>query len=178
MTKKIEAELNTCAQTIEKVLLALREKSKSIDIYVVGIFDNTHWAPMISKWQDPIQLKKIRLVLNRFDNLLQGIVSQYPKTFFVDDRKWWSMYFGGRSETGKPEYRGYDLAGKLLVENKVGDHPKNLALNDGHGGTLFNALWANQLLTMFNQHSQLNIPLIADEEILSLFNHSSITILT
>jgi hypothetical protein len=159
------ASVMKCVDYIQRSVREIRMDFPTTRIVLVGIFDNSNWAPNLAKWQSPHQLATIREALDLFDNELRTIVQHNSYMAFFDDRAWFLKYWGGRDRMGHPAYRTVSLSGGFPVTNSQGDHPKNAVVADGHAGTIWNGLWARSLVELINQKFGMNITPINEAEI-------------
>lgn len=139
------ARIDACVDAIGRSLAALRAASPGLLVVLVGIFDNSHWAPLQNQFQSPTDLVNIGHALDHFDNALRALAAADSRAVFFDERAWFAGHFGGRGTRGRPAYRSLRI-GKTRVRNSQGDAPRNAIVADGHAGTAWNALWASALL--------------------------------
>jgi hypothetical protein len=163
-----------CVHYVEKAVYEIRKNFPEIRIVLVGIFDNTNWAPNLTKWQSPGDLTIIHEALDLYDNELRAIVKKDKNMAFFDDREWFRKHWGERDDKGIPAYKTVRLGETYRVTNTQGDNPSNAVIYDGHAGTIWNGLWAAALVDLVNHEFGMNIPPISDKEILGLLTHDSI----
>jgi hypothetical protein len=166
-TTDSEQRRQSCLNVIEGSVQQLQDAQPGLRIVLVGLFDNAHWAPQLSRWRDPTALARLDAHAERFDAGLRELAARTGALFF-DDRQWFRQHWGSRDADGHPDYSELHI-GAWRVANTQGDAPHHASLGDGHAGTLWNALWANALIDTLNASG--NHPVIAplsEQEILSL----------
>lgn len=162
------AAMQACVEAIDQSILSLRAVQPNLRFVLVGVFDNLHWASNLERWRDPQAVANISRGLDHFDDALRELAAVRAPAAFVSDRDWFAGHWGGRDAQGLPAYRSVAI-GDLRVRNALGDSPEHACLADGHGGTAWNALWANALIEQLNRlDPELAVPALSEAEILSL----------
>jgi hypothetical protein len=167
-TADIRDRVNRCVQYIAQAMALIRAGHPTTRIVLVGIADDTNWAKLLDRWQDPVALANIRAVLDLFDGRLREMAAADAWAAFFDERDWFGRHWGGRAPDGRPAYRSVSLGGSIGVTNSVGDHPANLAVADGHAGTAANGLWLRELIGLIESRWALGFTGIRLEEIARL----------
>ena len=62
-------------------------------IVLVGLFDNSHWAPLTSQWQDAESMRQIAMGLKAFNGPLRQLAASHPSWLSLMTRP-------GSSQTG------------------------------------------------------------------------------
>lgn len=168
------ATLQQCIGEIEAAVQFIHDRHPRTRVVLVGIFDNSHWARYRDRWHSPEPLRNISRALDRYDQALAAMAAADPRLAFFDDRAWFDQRWGGRDpETGKPAYREVVFGRSLHVTNSLGDAPSNACVADGHSGTVWNALWAQSLVTLLNRRFALGIAPIDDQELEAIVDPDS-----
>jgi hypothetical protein len=68
-TSEARKSVLKCVHYVGKAVLMIREEFPSARIVLVGIFDNSNWAPNLSKWQSPGELANIHEARDLYDNI-------------------------------------------------------------------------------------------------------------
>lgn len=144
------AQIDNCVLHIRQAVEVVRARQRGVRIVLVGIFNNAHWVPNHTRWRSAAEQSNILNALTRFDDALRAIASATPGVAFFDDQAWFAHHWGGRDDSGRPAYKTLMFGPKFAVGNTQGDHPSNAILEDGHAGTIWNALWAQALVDLMN----------------------------
>ena len=86
---------------------------------------------------------------------------------FFDDQAWFAARWGSREATGMADYRRVRFGSRFEVSNTGGDDPRHATLQDGHAGTVWNALWAQSMVELINERFGLNIPGLTTDELVN-----------
>jgi hypothetical protein len=164
---QVSAATQACVRAVGEAMERLRKHQPRLRIVLVGLFNNAHWAKLLDRWQDPVQLARIERGIDRFDNGLRELARR-PGTAFLDERALFRDLFGGRDGQGRPAYRSRRIGPTLTLSNTAGDAPEHMVVADGHSGTVWNALWANELLGLLASQLQLDVPRLSEAEIAAL----------
>jgi hypothetical protein len=139
-------------------------------IVLVGMFDNSHWAPLTHKWTSRRELDNIAAGLRPFNEGLLKLVRQDPRVAFFDDQAWFQQHWGSRDAQGQPAYHPVSLNARYVIDNTSGDHPRNGTLADGHAGVVWNLLWAQSLIALLNQQFQTGLTPLSPTEIVQFMD--------
>jgi len=150
LTSETQQEASDCAAYVRESVKLIRANHPTTRIVLIGILNDSDFVPWIANWQKPQQLQNIAMVLDAYDAILKQLAAADPNILFWDDRAWFAKYFGGRDSTGAPRYHGTQLSGATPITYTQGDAPTNAILADGHAGTVWNGLWARDLLEALN----------------------------
>lgn len=162
----VRVEIDRCLDYIRAAIALIHSHHPATRFVLVGISNNGHWPNYFSHWQTPQAMSNIDAGLEPFDRGLRAMAVADPRRLaFFDDRAWFQERWGGRNEAGKPAYKTLKLASGFAVTNTSGDHPSNAVVADGHAGTVFNALWAQSLVTLLNSAFELRLTPISDDEV-------------
>ncbi len=165
LSPQIHSEVNACAEPIATSVRLLRQQHPELYIVLVGILDNSDWPPYFQYWQSPPEQSNITTVLDTFDNQLRELAAADKRVVFFDDRKWFKRYWSGRDANGKPNYKAFAIVPGLNISNTQGDSPEHAVLQDGHGGTLLNALWVRDFIDFMNVELGTNIRPVSQNEL-------------
>ncbi|MBX3622879.1 MAG: SGNH/GDSL hydrolase family protein [Rhizobacter sp.] len=162
----VQATINTCIGYIREAVGMIHAHHPRTRIVLVGIFDNSHWVPLLQRWLEAQARANIAQGLDRFDNALRAMAAADPaRIAFFDDRAWFARHWGGRdAQTGAPAYRTVTV-GKLAVTNTQGDSPDHAVLGNAHTGLVWNTLWTQSLVDLIRDRFALPIPAITDDEV-------------
>jgi hypothetical protein len=164
----VRARLRDCTRHIERAVARIRAGHPTTRVVLVGIFDDSNWAKLLDRWHDPAALANIATVLDVFDDHLRELAAGDPWCAFLDERAWFRRHWGGRAGDGRPAYRSVNVGGAVPVSNTAGDHPRNLAVADGHAGTVANGLWLQELISLIETRWRLGFTPIRLDEIARL----------
>lgn len=160
-----QAEADNCTRYIRDAVALIRANHKTTRIVLVGILNNADFVPWIGRWTQPEQLHNIAAVMDAFDATLKKLAAQDDNILFWDDRAWFANHFGDRDAHGMPRFRGITLSGSTPITYTQGNEPTHAILADNHAGTVWNGLWARDLLAALNRKFGYQFEPIADEEI-------------
>lgn len=166
--------VNQCVAEYKQVVSNIHQAHPETRIVLVGLFDNSNWAPLTEKWQDPISMRNIAEGLTAFNGPLKEMAQHDPRLSFFDDEAWFRSHWGGRSDDGKPNYKVARINGQWPTPNSVGNSPNNSTLQDGHAGVIWNLLWAQALVDHINAKFATHIPNISEQELAQFLNTQGI----
>lgn len=159
------AQVSHCVSQYKQAVALIQQAHPQTKIVLVGLFDNSHWAPLIEKWQDPVSMRNIAAGLEAFNTPLKQMVAQDKRLTFFDDQAWFRANWGGRTPEGKPDYRVAKIDGRWPTSNSMGNSPDHATVQDGHAGTIWNLLWTQALVRQLNASFQTGIPEISEQEL-------------
>lgn len=151
LVPETQQEVSDCAAYVRESVALIRAKHPTTRIVLIGILNNSDFIPWIGHWQQPRELRNIAAVLDAYDEALKRLAAKDSNILFWDDRAWFAKYFGDRDEVGKPRYHSTHLIGPTPITYTQGDAPMNAILADNHAGTVWNGLWARDLLEALNR---------------------------
>lgn len=155
-----------CVEQIQASVKLIHERHPRTRIVLVGIFNNAHWPPYLSRWQSALEQANLNRGLDHFDNALRSIAAADSRLAFFDDRAWFARHWGGRDlETGLPNYRTVNIGNVITVTNTAGDHPSNAALGNEHNGLVWNLLWSQELVQLMRTKFDVRIDTVTDDEV-------------
>ncbi|MGH6647295.1 SGNH/GDSL hydrolase family protein [Aquabacterium sp.] len=159
------ALIDACVREIRTSVERLRRSHPTVRIVLVGIFNNAEWERFHALWRSPQALANIHQGLARFDRGLRAIAQGDPRIAFFDEQAWFAALWGSRMPSGDPAaYKTVRFGPHFEVVNTGGDEPWHATLADGHAGTVWNALWAQALVSQLNGQFGLAVkPLQTDE---------------
>ncbi|MCC5795654.1 MAG: hypothetical protein JJT85_13105 [Chromatiales bacterium] len=162
-------DIRECSSAIRAAMEALRAVHPSVRILLVGLFDESDAPPLIQEVIPPEELKRLRTVLDQFDDEIGRLAEEDPLAVFLEDRTWWRERWGSHDpETGIPQPRSLSLGGPTRISNTRGDHPRNAVLEDGHAGTAVNGIWAQNLVNALRREFGFDLTPISLDEIAEL----------
>lgn len=168
LTDDVAAEVHACADSVVASARTIRQAFPRTRIVLVGILNNSDWPPYFRYWRSPAAQQNINSVLDAFDSRLAAFAFADAGMAFFDDRAWFARYWGGRDAAGRPAYASHVLAGRFEVRNTQGDAPLNGILEDGHAGTIANAIWARDFIDFLNEQFGLDVSPVTEAELLTL----------
>lgn len=158
------AKVDNCVNRYKQAVSMIQAQHPQTRIVLVGLFDNSHWAPLTSQWQDAESMRQIAMGLKAFNGPLRQLAASHPKLAFFDDQAWFQSNWGGRTADGKPAYKIVTVAGRWPTPNTQGDSPDHATVGDGHAGTIWNLKWSQALVRQLNQAFQLGIADITEQD--------------
>lgn len=159
------ARVQECGDAVAQAVASLKGKQPSLHIILVGILNNVDWPPLHLKFQSAREQANIAAVMDAYDNRLRNLADSVDGVTFFDDRAFFRSRFGGRDGDGKPAYQEVKLGGRRSVTVSQGDEPWHAVIGDGHAGTVWNGLWAGEMVKQFNQIPSVNITPITLAEV-------------
>ncbi len=165
---EVVERVDRCLAEIAASTQAIRTAHPSIAIVVVGILNNSDWPPYFDLWQTAAAQANINQMLDRFDSGLRALANSDSRTAFFDDRAWFLGLWGGRDTAGRPKYRPYAVNHDVAVSNTQGDESRHAIIEDGHGGTLHNAIWVRDFLIFLNREFDTGLTPLSVAEIVAL----------
>jgi GDSL-like Lipase/Acylhydrolase family len=158
------ALIGDCTDAIIAGARALRAAHPRVGILLVGIADNANWPPNFERFRSPEAMQRLAALHDAFDDALRGFAAGAPQVAFLDDRAFFREHWGGRAADGTPAYRAVEIAGRR-VSMSQGDAPEHAVLQDGHAGTIVNALFAQRLTELLATRLAAPVPPITDAEL-------------
>jgi len=168
LTSETQQEVSDCAAYVRESVKLIRANHPATRIVLVGILNDSDFVPWIADWHKPQELQNIAAVLDAYDAILKQLAMADLNILFWDDRAWFANYFGGRDSVGAPHYHGTQLDGPTPITYTQGDVPTNAILADGHAGTVWNGLWARDLLEALNHRFGYAFTALTQAEIAAL----------
>lgn len=157
-----------CSKEIGRTVDLIHASHPRTRILVVGLLNEADDPLLTDKWQSAQETANINTALAAFNDALRKIAAERTHVAFFDDLAWFRTHWGARDETGKPAYKTIAFGPTLRVNNTIGDDPGNALVADDHAGAVWNALWAQSLVTRLNEAFGLKLSPIDDAEILRL----------
>jgi hypothetical protein len=165
VTPAARERIAQCVGWIRQAVDLIRSHHNRVRFVLVGMDDNSDWPPLVNRWKSRRELANISVALGLFNDGLRQLAAGDPRIAFFDDRAWFRRTWGGRDADGKPAYRAVNLGGAASVTNTQGDEPVNAVVADGHAGTVYNALWAADLVNLLDASFGTDIRPIGTDEI-------------
>ena len=132
---------------------------------LVGVFEDSHDASNVGRWQSAREIDNIARMCDEFDDGLRAIAAANPGVSVFDDRAWFRQAWGGRDAQGRPAYKTVAIGPTLRVRHAMGDAPTNSMLGDDHNGLVWNVLWAQALVRHLHDVAGLPVTPIRDDEV-------------
>jgi hypothetical protein len=165
LNKHAQEVVTTCITQINEAIDQILSIHSSVKVAVMGMCRDCNITDTYTVWPKISQIENRNQVLSHFDKKLINYASQHNRVLFIDDVKWLSKRYGDRHH--EPIKFETKLANKVKIISRQGDHPSNLILADYHAGTVYNALWLNNLIDQLNTGFQLHLSPLTEEEIYS-----------
>jgi len=153
-----------CVEQIAAAIRLIHAAHPKTRILLVGT-DNEVSDPTIDKRHSAAAIANIQTAFDDFNTQLRGLASADARIAFFDLGAWFEGLWGTRGPDGTPAFKTVTIGGKLRVTNTVGDEPTHAELADHHGGLVWNALWAQSLVTRLREAFNLPLTPISDEEV-------------
>ncbi|MCG8315728.1 MAG: hypothetical protein MI976_21165 [Pseudomonadales bacterium] len=154
---------DNCIHQITAMAHKILDANQGIKIVLVGIARD-YYNPSTMRQLTTQRHENIEKVLSHFDNSLIKFSSSNSRVIFVDDFQWMHNYF--QFFIGEPNTTiATTLSNGFELFAKVGDHPSNMTLADGHAGTVHQGLWLQHLISNIKAHWNLPISQIKDNEL-------------
>lgn len=157
-----------CTEEIGRTVALIHASHPQARIMVVGIANEADDPLQAGKWQSATESANINAALDAFNGELRKIATGRTQVAFFDDLAWFKARWGARDASGKPDYKTVEIGPGVRVSNTLGDGPGNALLADAHGGAVWNALWAQSLVSRLNEAFGLQLKPIDNAEILGL----------
>jgi len=157
--------VNTCVSQISDAIEQILASHRSVKIALLGMCRACNITDTYTVWPNLSQIDKRNTVLGSFDQKLITFAKHQDRVLFIDDVQWLIKRYGDRHN--EPIKFETTLADKTKIISQQGDHPSNLILADYHAGTVYNALWLNNLIDQLNIGYQLHLSPLSEEEIYS-----------
>lgn len=162
---KLMGQVQACVDQYKQAVASIWQVHPHVRFVLVGLFDNSNWAPLVDKWQDPVALQNIAMGLNAFNSPLKQFAQQDKRLSFFDDQAWFRQHWGARAPDGSPRYGVARIDGRWSTPNTSGDSPDHANVLDGHAGTIWNLLWTQALVRHINMAFSTGVPDIRDQDL-------------
>lgn len=159
------ALISACTEAIGKAVALIRRRHPDTYVVLVNVISNANWSVEFDNWQSAREIANIDAGMDLFDNGLRKLAATDPHVYFLDDRAWFKSLWGARDDRGRPLYKTVHLSPGWAITNTSGDDPHNAVTADGHAGVVWNALWAQRLVTSLNAAFGLHLKPITDAEV-------------
>lgn len=163
---------DACVATIGNAVALIRRRHPETNIVLVGVLSNADSSENFDNWQSGRAMANIAAGLDRFDDGLRKLAAGDRHVYFLDDRAWFRNLWGQRDDRGRPLYKTVHLSRGWAITNTSGDDPHNALVADGHGGVVFNVLWAQHLVDSLNTAFGLHLKRISDAEAIRFLDPS------
>ena len=161
----VMAQVHGCLDRFHEALALIRRNHPQTHVVLVGLFEDSHDAANVERWQSAREIDNIAHMFDMFDDGLRAMVAQDPHTSFFDDRAWFRGLWGSRDAHGRPAYKTVAIGPTLRVTNTIGDAPNNAMLADDHNGMVWNVLWAQAMVRHLHDVAKLPVTPIGDDEV-------------
>ena len=163
---QLRSVVDYCTQQITEAIALIHASHPSTRILLAGWVNEADAPESFDKYRDATSTTNIRKALTDANAELRKIADSDPRRIaFIDSEAWFAQRWGQRGPNGEPDYKTVRIGPSLRVTNTAGDTPDNMEVNDYHGGTAFNAMWAQTQVTRLREAFGLNLTPISDEEI-------------
>jgi lysophospholipase L1-like esterase len=164
MAAPVQARISACLEQFRAAIGIIRKTHPQTRIVLVGMVGDVNDASSQGRWRSATAQRNISAGFDVFDHALAAMAEADPNVAFLDIRGWFARHWGGRDEHGEPNYKAVVIGG-FAVSNTAGDDPKNALIADEHAGVVWNALWAQELVSVVNAKFGAGIAPITDAEI-------------
>ncbi|WP_442285748.1 SGNH/GDSL hydrolase family protein [Variovorax sp. M-6] len=154
-----------CAGEIDRTVALIHAAHPLTRILVVGIGNEADDPLQADKWQSATESANINAALDAFNAALRQVATGRTNVAFFDDLAWFRALWGGRGESGMPDFKTVAIGPKLRVTHTLGDDPGNALLADDHPGVVWSTLWAQSLVARLNEAFGLALTPISDAEV-------------
>lgn len=161
----VHAAAAYCVGQIAAAVELIHSKHPDTRILLVGVDNEVNEPGAFDKYRSAIAVANIQTAFDDFNARLRDLASNDVRIGFFDLGAWFQNLWGTRRPDGTPEYRAVVIGEKLRVTNSVGDEPDNAVLADGHAGLVWNALWAQSLVSRLREVFDLPLTPISDDEL-------------
>lgn len=165
---EVRQVISYCTEEIGRTVALIHASHPQTRILVVGFVNEADDPLLADRWQSAKESANINAALEAFNGALRKIATGRANVAFFDDLAWFKARWGARDPSGKPDYKTVAFGPGLRVTNTMGDDPRNALLADDHSGAVWNALWAQSLVSRLNEAFGLQLTPIDDAEILRL----------
>lgn len=172
---KLVAQVQACIAQYKQAVTSIWQAHPQVRFVLVGLFDNSNWAPLIDKWQDPVALQNIATGLDAFNAPLKSFAQHDKRLSFFDDQAWFKQHWGGRRADGSPGYGVAHIDGRWPTPNTSGNSPNHANVQDGHAGTIWNLLWTQALVRHINTAFATDVPDISDQDLAHYLSSTGIS---
>ncbi|HET8693917.1 MAG TPA: SGNH/GDSL hydrolase family protein [Aquabacterium sp.] len=168
------AKVDNCVKQYRNAVQTIHHAHPDTRIVLVGLFDNSNWAPLTDKWQDAQSMRNIAMGLAAFNAPLKQLAQSDKRLTFFDDQAWFRHTWGARTPDGKPDYKRVTIDGRWPTPNTQGDSPDHATVQDGHAGTIWNLKWAQSLINQINVAFNLKLTPLTDQDMAQFLNDKGI----
>ncbi|MDO9235411.1 MAG: SGNH/GDSL hydrolase family protein [Aquabacterium sp.] len=172
---KLMGRVQECIDQYKHAVTSIWQAHPQVRFVLVGLFDNSNWAPLIDNWQDPVDLQNIATGLNAFNAPLKSFAEQDKRLSFFDDQAWFRQHWGGRHSDGSPHFGLAHIDGRWPTHNTSGDSPNHANVQDGHAGTIWNLLWTQALVRHINTAFATGVSDIRDQDLAHYLSSNGIS---
>jgi len=155
-----------CAREIGRAVALIHAKHPTTRIVLVGLTGEADDPLMVDRWQTAQETANIQASLDLFNGAIRKVGEGDPRISFVDLSAWSRRLVGGRTASGKPDYKTIALGPNIRVTHSLGDDPRNMVLANDHNGVALNALWTQALVRHLIDAFGLPLTPISDEEVI------------
>ena len=165
---EVQTRILSCLKQIQSAVKLIHRSHPSTRIVLVGVLGDTNDPSQFPRWHSAKALSNISAGLDVFDQGLAAMALSDQRIAFFDQRRWFAKQWGGRGEQGEPNYKTVTIGGEFTVSNSAGNEPTHALTADEHAGLVWNALWAQALVTLMNSRFEIGVAPIGEREITAL----------
>lgn len=168
---QLRSVIDYCAQQIRDAIDLIHASHPSTRILLTGLGNEADDPENFDKYRDATSMANIRKALAGANAELRKIAESDPRRIaYVDYDAWFMQRWGQRGPDGEPDYKTVQMGPKLRVTNTAGDTLDNALVDDHHGGTAFNAMWAQAIVQSLRESFGIPLTPISDEELVRFVN--------
>lgn len=161
----VRAAAAYCVEQIGATIRLIHSAHPGTRILVAGTDNGANDPAALERYGSAIALANIQAAFDGFNAQLRELADSDERTAFFDLGVWFRNHWGTRNADGAPAYKTVIIGEKLRVTNTVGDEPNNAELADHHAGLVWNALWAQALVSRLREAFDLRLAPISDEDV-------------
>jgi len=162
---ELDAVIARCTRRIAEAMSMLRERQPALRFLVIGMGNVANDPGNSDKFRSALQMRNLRIALERFNASMRGLVDETLRTAFLDQEAWFHGLWGDRDANGQPRYKTVTIGDGFKVTNTTGDDPHNAMLVDGHAGTVANALLLQAIVGRLREAFDLPVTPVGDDEL-------------
>ncbi|MEP9322585.1 SGNH/GDSL hydrolase family protein [Paraburkholderia phymatum] len=161
------ALIDACTRAIGDAVTLIRKRHPDTYVVLVEAIGDANWTGDYDNPHFASHLANVVAGIDRFDNGLRKLAAADRHVYFLDDRPWLNALWGARDDRGRPLNKTLHMAPGWAITMTLGDDPHNAVLADGHAGVVWNALWAQHLVTALNAAFGFRFKPITDDEVIA-----------
>ena len=162
---ELDTVIVRCTRRIAESMSMLRERQPGLRFLVIGLDNPANDPSNADKFRSAVQMQNLRVALARFNASLREMIDNTPGAAYFDQDAWFHGLWGDRDAQGQPRYRAVTIGNGFKVTNTKGDDPHNVLLDDGHAGTVTNALLLQAIIGRMREAFGIPVTPIGDDEL-------------